>query len=144
VAFAEAHSTLLKLVSAHYRVVAAANVATPPAAAVAAIEKTLGIANVEKLLSLKTEFNTLVAPYACQLNYLSEHQTALLAANNALAKSPKQWQRWFYIDVAGMVLFIPFIFLTKGRWSPKKAKQDFDEREAAVAKELEALTEKTA
>ncbi len=140
VKFAQAHATLLKLVSAHYRVVAAANVAAPSASAIAAIEKTLGADNVTKLLTLKTDFNTLVAPYACQLNYLSIHQDALLTANDALAKSPKQWQTWFYIDIAGMILFIPFIFLTKGRWSPKKAKQDFDEREAAVAKELEQLT----
>ena len=142
VAFAEEHATLLKLVASHYRVVQAANVAAPSGAAVGAIEKALGSANVTKLLSLKADFNTLVVPYSCQLNYLSAHQTALLEANNALAKSPKQWQKWFYIDAIGMVLFIPFIFLTKGRWSPSKAKQDLDEREEAVARELEQLKEK--
>ena len=42
-----------------------------------------------------------------------------------------------------MVLFLPFIFLTKGRWSPKRAKQDLDEREAAVAKELAAMATTT-
>ena len=131
-----------KLVASHYRVVQAANVAAPTGAAVGAIEKALGAANVTKLLSLKADFNTLVVPYSCQLNYLSEHQTALLAANDALAKSPKQWQKWFYIDAIGMVLFIPFIFLTKGRWSPAKAKEDLDEREEAMARELKALQEK--
>ncbi len=140
VKFAQEHATLLKLVASHYRIVQAANVAAPTGAAITAIEGALGSANVNKLLSLKADFNTLVVPYSCQLNYLSANQTALLEGSNALAKSPKQWQTWFYIDAAGMVLFIPFIFLTRGRWSPKKAKEDFDAREAAVAKELEQLT----
>ena len=140
VKFAEEHATLLKLVASHYRIVAAANVAAPTGAAITAIEGALGSANVSKLLALKADFNTLVVPYSCQLNYLSANQAALLEGSNALAKSPKQWQTWFYIDAAGMVLFIPFIFLTRGRWSPKKAKEDFDAREAAVSKELEQLT----
>jgi hypothetical protein len=140
VKFAQEHATLLKLVASHYRIVQAANVAAPTGAAITAIEGALGSANVSKLLALKADFNTLVVPYACQLNYLSANQTALLEGSNALAKSPKQWQTWFYIDAAGMVLFIPFIFLTRGRWSPKKAKEEFVAREAAVAKELEQLT----
>ena len=57
-----------------------------------------------------------------------------------LAKSPSQWQHWFWIDVAGMVVFIPFIFLTKGRWSPRKAREDVDANEKKVQEELAALT----
>ena len=41
--------------------------------------------------------------------------------------------------VGGQILFLPFIFIMKGRWSPRKAKQDADEHEAKVEAELAAL-----
>ena len=56
-----------------------------------------------------------------------------------MAKSPKQWQDWFWVCVAGMVLFIPTIFLNRGRWSPKKAREDEKEHEDDVAEELKEL-----
>ena len=55
------------------------------------------------------------------------------------AQSPKQWQRWFWVDVAGMVVFFPTIWLTRGRWSPRRARRDEEEHERAVAAELEQL-----
>lgn len=139
VAFAQEHKALLEKIVANYRVVDAANKANPTLAELGAATKVLGAADAAKLLALKADFNRLVAPYACQLNFLSAHEAALNAAVQGLADSPKQWQRWFWIDVAGMVLFLPFIFLTKGRWSPRAAKRDLVEREAAVARELESL-----
>ena len=39
----------------------------------------------------------------------------------------------------GMVLFIPTIFLNRGRWSPKKAREDEDKHDADVAEELAEL-----
>ena len=36
-------------------------------------------------------------------------------------------------------MFLPFIFLLTGRWSPKKAKQDEEEHEALVERELAEL-----
>jgi hypothetical protein len=38
-----------------------------------------------------------------------------------------------------MVLFIPTIFLNRGRWSPKKAREDEDQHQDDVAKELKEL-----
>jgi hypothetical protein len=38
-----------------------------------------------------------------------------------------------------MVLFIPTIFLNRGRWSPKKARQDEAQHEDDVAQELREL-----
>ena len=141
VAFAQKHADLLKKVVAHYRIIDAANGPNPSLAQLGAAAAVLGPVDAARLLALKTQFNSLVAPYACQLNYLSAHETALLAASKGLKDSPGQWQTWFWIDIAGMVVFLPFIFLTKGRWSPKRAKQDLDERESAVAAELAAMSD---
>ena len=77
--------------------------------------------------------------YRTQLAYLSAHQSELNALLSGVAKSPKQWQHWFWVCVGGMVLFIPTIFLNRGRWSPKKARQDEDEHKDDVAKELKEL-----
>ena len=38
-----------------------------------------------------------------------------------------------------MVLFIPVIWVIKGRWRPSSARRDADEHEAAVAAELARL-----
>jgi len=140
VKFAQANQELLSNISAHYRIVAAANQPGASVAAQAAALVALGPVDATKALALKPQINALVNPYACELNYVAAHQAELTALQANLAKSPSQWQHWFWIDVAGMVLFIPFIFLTKGRWSPKKAKQDVMENERRVAEELAALT----
>ena len=42
-----------------------------------------------------------------------------------------------------MVLFIPTIFLNRGRWSPKKAHEDEEKHDADVAEELEELVGRT-
>ncbi|MFJ1588036.1 nitrate/nitrite transporter [Streptomyces sp. NPDC088197] len=52
---------------------------------------------------------------------------------------PGQWRTWWWICVGGQVLFLPFVFVMAGRWSPKRAKQDADEHQAAVDREMAAL-----
>jgi MFS family permease len=49
------------------------------------------------------------------------------------------WHTWFYICIATCVLFVPFIFTMHGRWSPAKARVDFEAHEAKVQAELDAL-----
>jgi len=56
-----------------------------------------------------------------------------------VAQSPKQWQDWFWVCMGGMVLFIPTIWLNRGRWSPAKAREDEKKHEADVAQELKEL-----
>jgi MFS family permease len=68
--------------------------------------------------------------------FLAQHGTAL---GQAAANAPGQWRDWWWVCVGGMVLFIPFIFVMTGRWSPRKAKQDAAEHEAKVQEELAAL-----
>jgi MFS transporter, ACS family, D-galactonate transporter len=71
-----------------------------------------------------------------QLTYLQNNAPIVL---QAVKDSPKQWQRWWYVCLGGQILFLPFIFLLVGRWSPRKARQDADEHAEAVNRELAAL-----
>jgi len=58
----------------------------------------------------------------------------------ALKDSPGQWQRWWWICLAGKILFLPFIFVLTGRWSPRKAREDAKAHAEAVDRELAALS----
>jgi len=135
VAFATAHAPLLKVLAANPAVVSAVS-ANPSGANIAAAEKALGAANFAQLVKYQTPLKKLVQPYEAQLNYLSAHQTQLVALQNAVKKSPQQWQHWFWVDVAGMVVFIPTIWLIGGPWGPRKAKRDAEEHDRAVEEEL--------
>ena len=138
VAFAQKHAALLTLVQKNQAVVERANT-DPTLANDLAVAAAIGTANALKLNSLKAQFNTLVVPYQAQLSYLAAHQSQLTALQNGVAKSPKQWQHWFWVCVAGMVLFIPTIFLNRGRWSPRRARQDQEVHKEDVARELREL-----
>ncbi len=71
--------------------------------------------------------------------YLSAHQDQLTNLLNGVDKSPKQWQKWFWICLGGMVLFIPTIWLNRGRWNPARAREDEKKHEADVQAELKEL-----
>jgi MFS family permease len=70
------------------------------------------------------------------LVFMSEHAAQV---QTSAAAAPGQWKNWWWVCVGGEVLFLPFIFLMTGRWSPRKAKEDADAHEAAVQAELAAL-----
>jgi MFS family permease len=57
----------------------------------------------------------------------------------AAADSPKQWRTYFFVGVAGEVVFIPLIFLMAGFWDPRRARRAESEHEAWVAAEMEKL-----
>ncbi len=46
-------------------------------------------------------------------------------------KNPGQWATWWWVCIAGVVVFLPTAFLTSGYWSPARAR-------AAVQKKLQA------
>ena len=72
------------------------------------------------------------------LLFLNQHgKEVASAATNA----PGQWKTWWWVCVGGMVLFLPFIFLMTGRWSPRRAKEDADAHERRLQEELAALQE---
>ncbi|HKD99039.1 MAG TPA: MFS transporter [Micromonosporaceae bacterium] len=71
-----------------------------------------------------------------QLQYLQKEAPGVLQAQK---DAPGQWQRWWWICFAGQILFLPFIPLLTGRWSPKKAAADAKAHDEAVSRELAAL-----
>ena len=76
---------------------------------------------------------------ADDLAFLAAHGSDVTKAQK---DNPQQWQHWWWVCLAAQALFIPFIFVMAGRWSPRKARQDEHEHEQLVARELAALTER--
>ena len=58
----------------------------------------------------------------------------------AAKDAPGQWQLWWWICFAGQILFLPFIWLMTGRWSPAKARADAQAHDEAVSRELASMT----
>ena len=71
------------------------------------------------------------------LAFLQQHGTEVATAAE---ESAGQWRVWWWVCVAGELLFIPFVFVMSGRWSPRRARQDVAEHEQRVAAELERLS----
>ncbi|WP_433888308.1 MFS transporter [Streptomyces sp. CA-111067] len=71
-----------------------------------------------------------------QLAVLNKYGTKVQKAS---ADGPGQWRDWWWICVGGQVLFLPFVFVMAGRWSPKKAREDAESHQQAVDREMEAL-----
>ena len=117
----------------------AALAANPTAANLAKVAVLIGPKNTALLLKYNKQLTTLVVPYQKELSYLSAHQAALTDLQNGLAKSPKQWQNWFWVCVGGMVVFIPTIWLNRGRWSPKRAREDEQRARGGRRPELKEL-----
>jgi len=108
---------------------AKASGAAPSAAETAAAAKALGPANLAAL---------------AQPTPALEKGLATLSATGpevakAAADSPKQWRTYFFVGVAGEVVFIPLILLMAGYWDPRTAKRAEEEHEARIAQELAAL-----
>ena len=70
------------------------------------------------------------------LDYLAKHGPDVA---KAAEDNPHQWQTWWWVCVAGQVLFLPFVFVLTGRWSPRRAKQDEVAHEKRGQEELAAL-----
>lgn len=59
----------------------------------------------------------------------------------AAEDAPHQWETWFWVCVAGQLLFLPTVFLIGGRWDPRRARSDFEKHEQEVSRELRSLNE---
>jgi MFS family permease len=68
--------------------------------------------------------------------YLTAHGAAVTAA---AAKSPSQWKDWYWVCFGGTIVFLGCIPLLRGRWSPKKARDDEQAHEAMVRQEMAKL-----
>ena len=140
VAFAEANASWLKVLQepAVAPVVAALN-ANLTAANLAAFQKAVPTVVYTKTLANATKLKALVVPYEAQLGYLAAHQGQLTDLLKGVSQSPKQWQNWFWVCLGGMVLFIPSIWLNRGRWSPARAREDEKKHDADVEAEFKQL-----
>jgi len=71
-----------------------------------------------------------------QLKVLEEHGADVQKASE---EGPGQWRTWWYVCLGGQIVFLPFIFIMTGRWSPKRAREDAEAHRQAIDKELAAL-----
>jgi hypothetical protein len=92
------------------------------------------IGKVQKYVGDLTTAGTTFTPE--QLSYLKAHGADVA---RAAEDNPHQWQTWWWVCVAGQLVFLPFVFVLTGRWSPRRAKQDEAEHEQRVQQELAAL-----
>jgi MFS family permease len=73
-----------------------------------------------------------------ELAVLQAHGTEVA---KAVKDGPHQWQTWWWVALAGQIVFLPFAATMRGRWSPRKAREDAAAYEEAVARELAKLQE---
>ncbi|GAA1981140.1 MFS transporter [Catenulispora subtropica] len=57
----------------------------------------------------------------------------------AVKDGPHQWQTWWWVTLAGQIVFLPFAATMRGRWNPKRAREDAEAHEEAVQRELAKL-----
>jgi MFS family permease len=65
--------------------------------------------------------------------YMTAHASSVVSA---AAKSPGQWKTWWWVCFGGLIFFLLSVPLLRGRWSPRKAKEDEEAHEALVQAEL--------
>ncbi|MGH3389787.1 MAG: MFS transporter, partial [Actinomadura sp.] len=75
-----------------------------------------------------------------QLTVLREHGPEV---QKAATEGPGQWRNWWWVCVAGQIVFLPFIFVMTGRWSPRRAREDAEAHQRAIDRELAALNAQT-
>jgi hypothetical protein len=63
----------------------------------------------------------------------------LQKVQTAQQRSQNEWQHYFWIAVAGEIVFIPLMFLMAGFWDPRKARREEEAHEAMIAEELAKL-----
>jgi MFS family permease len=80
-----------------------------------------------------------IAAIGPDLTFMSKYQLYLTRLNTTHSTAPREWQHWLWICFGCTAFFIPFVFVMKGRWSPRRARQDAREHEAFVAAELAKL-----
>ncbi|GAB2679750.1 MFS transporter [Nocardia goodfellowii] len=78
------------------------------------------------------------------INTISASDRAYLAergpeVRQAKHDSPGQWGRWWWICLIAQVLFIPFVFVMSGHWSPRRAAAAAAAHDEVVRRELAEL-----
>ncbi|MHB1711707.1 MAG: MFS transporter, partial [Acidimicrobiales bacterium] len=68
--------------------------------------------------------------------YLQAHGAAVRSAHR---EAPVQWQHWWWVCIAGEVVFLPTVLVMAGRWRPSRAKADAEAHRRLVETELARL-----
>jgi MFS family permease len=105
---------------------------TADATAVGEIAKAFSISPT----AATTRLTALATVPRADLVYIAAHGADVVTAS---AAAPGQWKNWWWVCVGGEVVFLPFILMMTGRWSPRKAREDAQEHERLVQRELTAL-----
>jgi hypothetical protein len=73
---------------------------------------------------------------ASDLESLLHQEIVIVPAQKA---SPGQWKRWWWVCIAGQLIFLVLVFFMKGPWSPAAARRALEERDRVVAEEISHL-----
>ncbi len=76
---------------------------------------------------------------ATEIGFFQAHAAQLRQVIAAGGAAPSEWQHWWWVCVAGEIVFVPLVLFMKGRWSPRRAKLDEAEHDRQVAEELAEL-----
>jgi hypothetical protein len=77
-----------------------------------------------------------VAKYSPALANLLFAEAKLIPAQKS---SPGEWKRWWTVCLIGMAVFAVLVFFMRGRWSPRAARRDLEDRDRLVSEELARL-----
>src|SRR5438270_4730868 len=97
-----------------------------------------GIAAAQKILGKNTIPDLLAAQSLLKGQPASDAKT-LAGIVKAKNEAPNQWKDWYWVCFGGMIFFLGTVPLMRGRWSPKKAREDEDAHEAMVNAEMAKL-----
>ncbi|NNN21469.1 MAG: MFS transporter, partial [Acidimicrobiales bacterium] len=101
-----------------------------------AIEKAVKEIAAAQNISSNKALGNLIALRSVPKSDLSYLEAYGVQVETAQKSAPRQWQTWWWVCVAGEVIFVPSIFLLTGRWSPKKARLDAEDHQAKIDAEL--------
>jgi MFS family permease len=93
-------------------------------------------ANGPKVQLAGAELQSVSKVPPADLAYLQANGAKVVQAQK---DNPGQWQTWWWICFAAQVVFIPFVFVMAGHWSPRKARADEREHDRMVERELARL-----
>jgi len=65
--------------------------------------------------------------------------TLITSGVKAAKENPGKWKDWYWVCFGCMIFFLLTVPLMRGRWSPKKAREDEDAHEAMVQAEMAKL-----
>jgi MFS family permease len=129
---------------------ATASVVSPAVLQVLAADPTNTAAATEAVGEIVAAFHVTPAVAEAQLGALATAsqepnfqflQTHGPQVQAAAKQTPGQWEDWWWICVAGEVVFLLLVFTMWGRWSPRKAKADADAHARMVDDEMQKLEE---